>query len=218
MKKIIILCILLHATLMASAYHIVVDSIYYNFTSDSTLEVTYFYVQGNYIYYRGDIVIPASVTYEGKKYAVTSVGKFAFFKTDSLWSVSLPTSIRHIDDDAFLSSSIVTMKLPMGMREIGNIFSHCGCLKSIFLPSTLTKIASSNFIFNCLQLEEIVCYADTPPVFTDTNINNYFLKKCTLRVPKESVDAYRSAIGWKECKKIVAIDSSNVAHTRNFAE
>lgn len=206
MKKFIILCILLLRTFIVSAYDINVDGIRYNFTSDSTVAVTYiFYLQYN-DEYRGDMVVPASITHDGKTYAVTSIGKMAFYFCRFLNSVTLPTSITKIEDDAFCKSSIVTIKIPDGVTELrGNVFANCSYLKSIQLPPSFTRISSTHIITNCLQLEEIECRAIVPPVFENKEIDNYILKKCTLKVPKESVDACRSAIGWKECKKIVTI-------------
>ena len=78
-KRILFLLLLLQTTLMASAYDIKVDGLCYNYTSDSTVAVTYVNFPNNDLYVKGDLVIPATIIYEGKKYAVTSIGKNAFY-------------------------------------------------------------------------------------------------------------------------------------------
>lgn len=202
MKKFLLLQLLLQQALMLSAYNIVVDSIYYNITSDSTVAVTYFYLQGNEKHYHGDIVIPEYISYGERIYAVTSVGRQAFFFATHLNSVSLPMSITKIEDGAFSKSGIVSIDIPEGVRELGSAIVECPYLKSVTLPSSMVRIDSSHFITNCLQLEEIVCKAETPPVFADREIFTYFLSRCVLKVPIQSLDSYKTAIGWKECKKI----------------
>ena len=52
--------------------------------------------------YEGDLVVPASVTYEENDYAVTAVGDGAFFEMQfDITSVSLPASIQSIGRHAF---------------------------------------------------------------------------------------------------------------------
>ena len=50
--------------------------------------------------YFGNIVIPASVTYNGTFYTVTSIGGSAFV-TSSITGVTLPNTLIGIDNDAF---------------------------------------------------------------------------------------------------------------------
>ena len=52
-------------------------TLYYNITSDNTVEVTY---HGNINYVSGDVVIPSSVTNNGTTYSVTSIGNRAFLQ------------------------------------------------------------------------------------------------------------------------------------------
>ena len=51
--------------------------------------------------YTGTIVIPASVTYSGTTYRVTSIGDGAFFDCTGLTSVTIPNSVTSIGGSAF---------------------------------------------------------------------------------------------------------------------
>ena len=57
MKRILFLLLLLQVTLLASAYDIKVDGLCYNFTSDSTVAVTYVNFPNNDEYVKGDLVV-----------------------------------------------------------------------------------------------------------------------------------------------------------------
>ncbi len=63
------------------AYTAKIDGIYYNF-SDSKAEVTYGTTTSNS--YSGDVAIPATVTYNGSSYSVTSIGNYAFYGCSGL--------------------------------------------------------------------------------------------------------------------------------------
>ena len=79
MKRILFLLLLLHTTLITSAYDIEVNGMCFNLTSDSTVAVTYLdFIRMNEDYYIGDVVVPAAINYKGKKYAVTAIGNKAF--------------------------------------------------------------------------------------------------------------------------------------------
>ena len=51
--------------------------------------------------YKGVINIPESVSYEGKTFAVTGIGDYAFSSSKGLKSVSIPESVVEIDKYAF---------------------------------------------------------------------------------------------------------------------
>ena len=223
MRRVLFLLSLLQATLLASAYDIKVDGIYYNITSDNTVAVTYKSLEtfgsfsiGNGFSsgneeYKGNMVVPASIDYKGKKYAVTSIGEYAFFHCPLLMSVTLPSSIVTIEDGAFNSCpALKSIEIPEGVKEVGAAFNLCVNLKSIVLPSTVTKVHL--FIIDTSNnVEEIVCKAPTPPKFfmdeqgvsilNDSRNNNLF-GKCVLKVPKRSIRAYQLADGWREFSSI----------------
>ena len=84
------------------AHDIEVDNIYYNISSDSTLEVTF---KGNYdtqyTEYFDTVSIPTYVSYNNNLYTVTSVGNNAFYNCKTVTTVNLPESINSIKSYAF---------------------------------------------------------------------------------------------------------------------
>ena len=203
MKRILFLLLLLHTTLITSAYDIEVNGMCYNLTSDSTVAVTYLdFIRMNEDYYIGDVVVPASINYKGKKYAVTVVGKKAFAGCSYLMSVTLPSTIVTIEDDAFSRCSrLESVEIPEGVKVLGNAFTSCAYLKSIVIPSTVTQI-SSRFIWNCGRLEKVVCKALTPPTISSGAFADEVIGGCSLFVPKMSIEVYNAADGWKMFNRI----------------
>ena len=95
----------------ASAYDIGFSNsdgviIYYNWINNkSELCVTY---QGdNFTSYKheysGHVVIPQSITYNGRTYPVTTIGRDAFADCSLLKSVTIPNTVKTIEGSAFWS-------------------------------------------------------------------------------------------------------------------
>ena len=81
----------------ASAHDFEVGGIYYNVTSATPLkvEVTYKGVWSSTYSneYSENVVIPSSVSYDGKNYSVTRIGNGAFNDCSGLTSVTIPNSV-----------------------------------------------------------------------------------------------------------------------------
>ena len=134
---------LMLAAASANAYDAYVDGIYYNLNSDTKqAEVTY----GDDSY-KGDVVIPSSVTCDGVPYDVTSIGQEAFYFCWNLTSISIPMSVTSIGDYAFgYCQELTSMNLPSGLMTIGNYaFSFCSNINSIIIPSSVTNIGKMAF-------------------------------------------------------------------------
>lgn len=163
----------------AWAYDFKVDGICYNFSYDSSNEVYVTYEQypeswndiPAYTSLSGVIAIPATVSYEGQNYSVTSIGGSAFEDCSALTSVTIPNSVTSIG---------------------GSAFSYCTSLTSVTIPNSVTSIESFAF-WNCSALSHIRCEATTPPTlnsdtFGGTNFQVVF-------VPTGTSTAYANAWG-----------------------
>ena len=131
----------------ALAYDVEIDGIYYNLNSeDKTAEVTY---EGEK--YRGKVVIPSSITVEGKEYTVTSIGRNAFYHCSGLTSVTIPNSVTSIGNWAFqYCSDLTSVTIPNSVTSIGNwAFQYCSGLTSVTIPNSVTSIENCTFN-NCI--------------------------------------------------------------------
>ena len=159
MKKSILLLFAALLPLVASAEKVEIDGIWYNLVSKAKqAEVTY---KGDsydeYNEYSGSITIPATVTYEGVNYSVTSIGESAFCDCSNLKSVNIPESVKSIEVGAFGSSSLESINIPKNsqLTSIGYYaFSGCSSLTTIDIPEGVTSIGSSTF-YNCSSLTTI---------------------------------------------------------------
>ena len=140
------------------AYDFKSGDLYYNITSDSTVEVTY-QEQWPFSNYSGltTATIPEIVTYNGITYSVTSIGGKAFYKSSSLTSVTIPESVTSIGDFAFYDcSSLTSITIPNSVTSIGNgAFSYCSALTSITIPNSVTSIGSAAFS-GCFRRTSII--------------------------------------------------------------
>ena len=126
--KYICASVLLAIAMTVKASDFVVDGIRYNIISDekNTVEVI-----GNN--YTGDVVIPETVTYNGKTYSVTSIGWCAFENCSGLTSVTIPNSVTSIGSYAFSGcSGLTSVTIPNSVTSIGSYaFNRCSGLTSV---------------------------------------------------------------------------------------
>ena len=155
-------CLLTVAALLGSisayAHDFEMDGIYYNITSDATVEVT-FRGSAYDIYdneYSGDIIIPSTVTYSRKEYSVTSIGERAFASCTGLTSVTIPNSVTSIGSGAFwICPGLTSVTIPNSVTSIGyEAFRHCSGLTSVTIGNSVTSIGSSAF-YGCSGLTSV---------------------------------------------------------------
>ena len=166
------ICMLsLHAMAYDFSYTHQGKTLYYNITSDNTVEVTYpsdnYFQNNNYV--SGDVVIPSSVTNNGTTYSVTSIGNYAFRSCSGLTSVTIPNSVISIGEGAFY---------------------RCSSLTSITIPNSVTLIGEGAF-YGCNGLTSIISNAVVPPALGNKVFPNP--NSCNVTVPCGSLEAYTSS-------------------------
>ena len=102
MKKQLLFFVMMLLPLAARAASVEIDGIYYELISKAKQAT----VKGA-VLTSGNLIIPASVTYEGVEYSVTSIGSEAF-KGRSMTSVTIPNSVSSIGENAFQGCSGLT--------------------------------------------------------------------------------------------------------------
>ena len=144
----LVLAILLPST--ATAYDFEVDGIYYMFVGN-----TAFVTRGDNPYH-GDVVIPASVSYNGKSYTVTGIDQATFKECYELKNVVIGNSVMTIGDEAFAyCGELKSVNIPKYVNYIGNqAFTECYSLTSIDIPNSVTYLGNSVF-FQCFSLANL---------------------------------------------------------------
>lgn len=151
---------ILMSFLPASSYDFEVDNKYYNVISldDMTCELTCM-KEENYEsnVYKGDIVVPSEVSYNGKTFSVIRIGSYAFRNSSEALTITLPNSINTIGYSAFKDcTKLKNINLPDGITDIGSsAFDSCEALESISIPKGLKEIPG-DMLYRCASLREII--------------------------------------------------------------
>lgn len=224
MKKILSFILALVATTL-SAYDFQVGDLYYNITSDSTVEVTCKenYSSSNYANL-ATATIPESVTYNGTTYSVTSIGDHAFSYCHSLTSITIPESVTSIGSSAFywcqsLESIVVEQgNVTYDSRENCNAIIETasntliiGC-KNTTIPNSVTSIGEDAF-FDCRNLNSIVIPNSI------TNIGESAFGGCislaSITIPNSVIDIGEWAFG--ECISLASCTIGNGVRSIGYA-
>jgi hypothetical protein len=102
-----------------------------------------------------------------------------------------------------------------GVTSVGVCaFFRYGGLTSITIPNSVAGFGAMSLSY-CYGLTEIINYAVTPQPIGPAGQNLFGLgdltvdrTTCVLKVPEESIEAYRAADGWKDFLNIVAAPPS----------
>ena len=177
------LSIFIMAYARVSANYLIIDGIKYEL-SESEAEVK---TLTNFTY-SGDIVIPASVTYNEKTYSVTRIGSNAFDGSFSsgykdITSITIPSSVTSIGTGAFRRCPITSFTIPGSVKNIGeSAFQECSGLTSITIPSSVTSIGL--FAFSGCNSIETVTVEDGNTVYDSRNGCNAIIETATNALTK----------------------------------
>ena len=148
----------------------------------------------------GDVVIPSTVTINGKVYTVTAIADNAFLNVKDIKSVTIPATVKTIGKNAFKGCSnlekVIISKNAV-LKTIGNsAFEGCSKLKKITITAKVKKIGARAF-YNCKSLKTVTFKGNT------TTIGSKAFKgisdKTTVKTPKK----YRAKLQKKMKKKSV---------------
>lgn len=147
---------------------------------------------------RGDFRIPSSVKKLGNEALANTKLSHIYFPADLDIDI-IPRGL--LANNKFL---IDTITFPEKVEIISErALEGCNKLDAIVIPQKVMKIESLAFA-GCSSLTYIRCDAPEPPEMNENAFEGINKDNFTLVVPAQSVDAYRSATGWKEFKRISA--------------
>ena len=129
--------------------------------------------------------------------SVTEIGEYALCNL-GISSIVIPDGITSINNKTFFDcKNLASVTIPDSVTLIGSYaFQNCTSLASVTLPDSVTEIRERAFT-NCHSLKEVYCKPITPPTaVTTTDMWKAFTTDCKIYVPRNSVEAYKSAEYW----------------------
>ena len=163
-----------------------VGNVAYSITSYSEtakeVMVTYFPVESvsdnnikaaNRAGYVGDVVVPATVSYQNIEFTVDGVTAQAFMGAEEMTSIKFNCALTTIPERAMFScKKLATVEIPSTVTAIeAKAFEQCQALGAITLPQGLLSIGSRAFYY-CKVLENVVIPA------TVTSLGDYAFYEC----------------------------------------
>lgn len=105
-------------------------------------------ISNEYSYPNGMIIFDAPVA---------EIGRNAFYKCHTLWTIVVPESVSAIGDNAFCDcENLSSINLPESVASIGiAAFRQCYTLSDIVLPNMVTTIEKDTF-YGCWNLSKVV--------------------------------------------------------------
>ena len=208
-------------------YDFYLNGIYYAITGTNTVAVapSDWYQHHDYV---GDVVIPATVTYNGVTYRVTEIADEAFSQfqqvnlngsgdgalraSGTLTSVTIGSNVTRIGNMAFYGASGMTsITIPNNVTTIGNqAFIYCSGLKSVTLGSGVTSIGSEAFS-GCTALTDVRCNRSVPPTIQSNTFTSNHYNTATLYVPNTTaINNYKAANYWKNFYLILPMNMTEL--------
>lgn len=248
MKQVIITLLLSIVSIAGYSYDFEVDGICYNiqengnevyvaghfrypdkqelaWISDTFEDYFWNVVPDDYTYYKGDIVVPSTVTYEGNDYTVTGVAYSAFHsdyhdnENPAITSIVLPSTIKVVEEGSFKNNtqlekltleSVQTIKDEAfhgvdGVKELNlrNV-TTCGsalCMSSLEIlhfPKDMAILRYEPAKRDDYHLKEVVLYSLNPKNISkiDATYQSYLKGNVTLIVPDEALETYKAHPYW----------------------
>lgn len=144
---------------------------------------------------------------------VTKIGETAFWGCDKLTSVNFPNTLTHLYDSCFREcNGLTSVTIPDSVQVIGfDAFHLCDGLKEVTIGTGWTGTTRIGRSFqDCRSLMKVTVKATRPANINDTFYfcDDRVMGRCwqdgfKIYVPRNSVDAYRSATNWSYYEDVI---------------
>ena len=156
--------------------------------------------------YFGNVEIPSSITFNSKKYIVTSIEEKAFSGCSNLKSVTIPSSVTSIGASAFQDcTNLTSITIPNSVTSIGDYaFENCSGLSSVSIGNNVTSIGDDAFSY-CSGLTSITIGKNV------TSIGGRAFKNCsglsTVTIPNSVISI--GARAFEGCSGLTSVTIPN---------
>lgn len=109
----------------------------------------------------GKLEIPSKVIHQGENYTVTVVGALAFAGCKKLTTVSIPNTVKRLEDESFADcTALQSILIAEQVEHIGNaVFEGCSELREVAIPKSAVKLGN-NLFGDCKKLSKITVSKD----------------------------------------------------------
>ena len=117
----------------------------------------------------------------------------------------IPNSVTQIGHNAFRGIGNKSITIPNSVTIIEDYaFSYSG-LTSITIPNSVSSIGAGTFN-GCFDLTTVIVKNNTPPVISNYSLSLSWPSLSAIKVPAESVAAYKTADGWSFYANLIVAD------------
>jgi hypothetical protein len=216
MKKLLLLFVAVLLTMTANAYDFSNNGIYYNLKGDGSLEVV-----GSST---TNVDIPSSITINGVKYRVTSIGTYAFNGRMDISYLSIPYSIKSIGEYAFMGcGSSITVniadpeswcQMQLGnehaspLSSAGKMLVHDIETTSFTVPETVSSIGAFTF-YQCSCLKSLYIPSSVTSIGSSAFEDCDYLTSVTLNNGLKSI----GGSAFEGCKRLSTLSIPSTVNT-----
>ena len=162
-RPLLVMAVCLSGGLAAHAASITVDGINYTTSGTKATVAKYTIVKAtadtpaDTTFYKGDIVIPETITHDGVVYTVVATAANSFLDCRELTSVTLPTTCVTIARNTFKGCTALRVSpLPPTVTSVGSgVFNGCSSLEEVTIWPGWNKPISEEFA-NCSSLKRLI--------------------------------------------------------------
>ena len=206
------------------------------FLDETTHTASVTFRNDRYDFYKGDITIPGTFTYQGQQYTVKEIGSNAF-QGSNIDVLKIPKTVESLAFASFTSAKIGTIlfekgsqlksvggwafngarfnslgiDLPEGTEELSRSSFQSCFLTRISLPSTINGMSWPIFNYT-YQFKVVMANWQTPLAVTygdhNSTFNGFDISLLWLFVPKGTATKYRQADTWKKFGHIVEMSDT----------
>ena len=154
--------------------------------------------------YTGDVVIPASIEYDGVTYDVTSVADNAF-KFSTITSITFSEGMQTIGTHAFADISTLTgtVELPNSVTKVNyEAFASTPNISTLIFGSGITSIGQG-VCYSQANAQDIYVKTTTVP---SLGMYAFYWQGATIHVFADMVSAFQSASNWSDSKYTIVGD------------